>query len=277
MVASRKSVQNESEPWRFAEQDLALLADLAQRIGPDDADLDGWFAKYFHQHQQRLAADLWILRQHVQPRSRVLEYGAIPLLMTGALAALDYDVSAVDIRPERFAAAITDLQLDVTRCDVETEPVPFANDTFDAVLFNELFEHLRIDPIFTLCEVRRVLKPGGVLLLSTPNLRSFRGIRNLLMRNQGHAAAAGVYEQYEKLETLGHMGHVREYTTREVGEFLGHIGFRLDTLVYRGGYGKGLVGMAERLAPSLRPFFTAVARKIDRQDPAASGSSARVE
>ena len=104
-------------------------------------------------------------------------------------------------------------------------------------------------------------KPGGILLLSTPNLRSFRGVRNLLVHNQGHAAAAGVYEQYEKLRTIGHMGHVREYTTREVSDFVTRIGFRVDTIIFRGGHGKGVVGVAERLVPSLRPFFTLVASK----------------
>ena len=221
--------------------------------------------------------DLEIIRRHVEPGARLLEYGAVPLLLTGALATLDYDVRAVDIQPARFAGAIAELGLDVARCDVEVEAVPFSQGEFDAVLFNELFEHLRIDPIFTLREVLRVLRSGGVLLLSTPNLRSFRGLRNLVLRNQGHAVSPGVYEQYEKLETLGHMGHVREYTTREVGDFLGRLGFRVETLIYRGGHGRGVVGLAERLVPSLRPFFTVVARKVDPPVPAdrdASGSVA---
>jgi SAM-dependent methyltransferase len=144
---------------------------------------------------------------------------------------------------------------------VETEAVPFDSRSFDIVLFNEIFEHLRIDPIFTMREVQRVLVPGGRLLLSTPNLRSFRGLRNLVVRNQGHAASGGVYDQYEKRETLGHMGHVREYTTREVAEFLARVGFLVERMVFRGGHGRGVVGLAERLAPSLRPFFTVVARK----------------
>ena len=62
------------------------------------------------------------------------------------------------------------------------------------------------------------------------------------------------------------MGHVREYTTKEVSDFLSRVGFRVDEIVYRGGHGKGLVGMAERLAPSMRPFFALVASK-----PAGSG------
>jgi SAM-dependent methyltransferase len=167
----------------------------------------------------------------------------------------------VDVKPERFGKTIAALGLDVTKCDVETEAVPFPAASFDAVLFNELFEHLRVNPIFTLGEVHRVLKPGGKLLLSTPNLRSFRGIRNLVVRNQGHAVSAGVYRQYEKLATLGHMGHVREYTTREVTEFLTRLGFGVDKVIYRGGHGRGVVGLAERLAPSMRPFFALVASK----------------
>ena len=262
MSSFRSSVKRESERWRHVEKDQALLADLAHRIEPDSAPLQGWFTDYFQQHQQRLAADIAIVRKHIEPQSQVLEYGAIPLLMTGALAALDYNVRAVDIQPERFATSIADLGLDVTRCDVESEPLPFSEGEFDAVLFNELFEHLRIDPIFTLQETLRILRPDGVLLLSTPNLRSYRGLRNLLLRNQGHAVSAGVYEQYEKLETLGHMGHVREYTTREVQDFLKRVGFRVETLIYRGGHGKGVVGLAEKWVPSMRPFFTVVARKI---------------
>ena len=252
-----------AEPWRFSERSFTILDEVAARIEPEDPALEEWFRSYYREHRTRLAADLHLVERHVDPGARVLEYGAIPLLMTAALAALGHRVSAVDVEPDRFAKAIANLELDVTRCDVETEAVPFDAETFDVVLFNELFEHLRINPIFTLGEARRVLKRGGRLLLSTPNLRSFRGIRNLLLGNEGHAVSAGVYRQYEKLETLGHMGHVREYTTREVSDFLTRVGFRVDEIVYRGGHGRGVVGVAERLLPSLRPFFTLIGAKRD--------------
>jgi SAM-dependent methyltransferase len=253
----------EAEASRLPERHLALIDQIAEGIEPDESSLAEWYSEYYSHHRTRLAADLHLVDQNVAKGARVLEYGAIPLLMTAALAALDFQVNALDLAPERFAGAIGNLGLDVTRCDVETEKVPFAEGIFDVVLFNELFEHLRINPVFTMREVHRVLKPGGLLLLSTPNLRSFRGIRNLVLRNQGHAVSAGVYRQYEKLETLGHMGHVREYTTREVSDFLTRIGFRVEKTIYRGGYGRGVVGLAERLAPSMRPFFTILAARVE--------------
>jgi hypothetical protein len=98
-------------------------------------------------------------------------------------------------------------------------------------------------------------------------------MRNLLLHNQGHAASAGVYRQYEKLESLGHMGHVREYTTREVADFLARTGFRVDKVIFRGGHGRGVVGLAERLVPAGRPFFTLVATR-DAPPPAPDRSAA---
>jgi SAM-dependent methyltransferase len=270
-----RTVPTEAEPWRFPERSFALLDRMTARIQPEDPAHGPWFRQYCQEHRTRFAADLRIIETHVAPRARVLEYGAIPLVMTAALAALEYDVTAVDLEPERFSGAIRDLGLHVVRCDVETEAVPFAPARFDVILFNELFEHLRINPVFTLTEAFRVLRPGGSLLLSTPNLRSFRGIRNLLFHDQGHAVSAGVYQQYEKLETIGHMGHVREYTTREVADFLTRVGFRVEKIVFRGGHGRGVAGIAERLAPALRPFFTLIASRHSAAiaGPAAAGGA----
>lgn len=263
MPRAPRSISKQAEPKRPAARHLDLIDRLGAEIHPDDPKLEEWFSRYLRQHRRRLALDLDMITREANTEACVLEYGAIPLLLTGALAALGYRIGAVDLDPDRFAATIAALGLDVRRCDVEAEALPFEAATFDVVLFNELLEHLRMNPIFTLGEVHRALKPGGVLLLSTPNLRSFRGIRNLLVRNQGHAVSAGIFEQYEKLETLGHMGHVREYTTREVSDLLTRIGFRVDKIVFRGGHGRGVVGLAERLAPSWRPFFTLRAVKSD--------------
>lgn len=255
----RRSAEPRRLPGRYVEA-IDRVAEEIRRTAPE-ADLRDWLEGYWQTHRGRLATDLWMVDTHLAHDATVLECGAVPLLLTGALQATGVTLHAVDVAPQRFAGAVERLGVDVQTCDIERRPLPFDDGTFDGVLFNELFEHLRIDPIFTLRQVLRVLKPGGQLLLSTPNLRSFRGLRNLILHDQGHAVSADIYAQYEKLETLGHMGHVREYTTRDVADFLRRIGFEVEMAVYRGGHGRGIVGLAERLAPSLRPFVTLVARR----------------
>jgi SAM-dependent methyltransferase len=242
-------------------ESIALVREAASSIGADDPSLAAWSASYARSHLARIAFDLAIVRQYGAKESAILEYGAVPLFLTQALHRAGHRVVGLDVRPERFATAIRALGLDVRKCDVERESVPFPDASFDVVVFNELLEHLRIDPIFTLREVCRVLAPGGTLLLSTPNLRSLRGIVNFLFRNQCHSCSGGIYSQYEKLATLGHAGHVREYTTREVREFLGRVGFTVEKMIFRGRNSGLAPGLVTRLAPGLRPYVTYVARK----------------
>lgn len=251
----------QSLPIKPSETSLRVIDEARSRIRSDNPELESWTANYLEEHRNRLGTELDLVRQRTEPGDRILDVGAAPLVTTAALQASGYRVCAIDLDPERFRGVIDDLGLDVRRCDIETEALPLADASVDVVAFNELFEHLRIDPIFSLEEVLRVLRPGGQLLLSTPNLRSFRGVRNLVIRDQGHAVSGGVYRQYEKLRRLGHMGHVREYTVTETCDFLRRVGFEIEAIVYRGGHGKGPVGMAERLMPSLRPFFSVVARR----------------
>ena len=50
--------------------------------------------------------------------------------------------------------------------------LPFPSQYFDAVVMREVIEHIRV-PGESLSEVKRVLKPGGYFIMTTPNYGSF--------------------------------------------------------------------------------------------------------
>jgi len=52
--------------------------------------------------------------------------------------------------------------------DLSSSSLPFSDETFDLVICKDVFEHL-VCPEFTLREIRRVLKKGGLFLLHVPN------------------------------------------------------------------------------------------------------------
>lgn len=74
-------------------------------------------------------------------------------------------VEAFDIEVERVAEA----QQDTPHALVAvTEQLPYADNTFDTILSNEVLEHVANDRE-TLAEMVRVLKPGGRAVIFTPN------------------------------------------------------------------------------------------------------------
>ena len=63
--------------------------------------------------------------------------------------------------------------LQVDAVDLNTEPLPYANASFDLVTWTEVIEHLEHYRA-ALREVSRVLRPGGVFVVSTPNVLNLR-------------------------------------------------------------------------------------------------------
>lgn len=76
---------------------------------------------------------------------------------------------ACDYRPDLLA--LEDLHVDVA--DLDADPLPYPDASFDLVTCTEVIEHLR-DFRGALREMHRVLRPGGALVLSTPNVLNLR-------------------------------------------------------------------------------------------------------
>jgi 2-polyprenyl-3-methyl-5-hydroxy-6-metoxy-1,4-benzoquinol methylase len=167
------------------------------------------------------------LQPHL-PQGRVLDIGVYPGLFTGTLRRLGVDIDGVDLRPDQLPAEIA-REVKMLGANVETDPLPCGPDSYDAVLLLAVIEHLRLNPLAVLREIRRVLKPRGRLLLQTPNL-AYWGCRLSVLR--GRSFDESPYSAYRNLETQGFTGHVRVYTMRELREIVEKSGFGVEREVF---------------------------------------------
>ena len=119
--------------------------------------------------------------------------------------------------------------LTVVRGGVAEPGLPVADGVADVVIMSELIEHL-VDPDGAVAEVRRVLRPGGSLLLSTPNLAAWYN-RGLL--------AVGIQPIFSEVSLRGVFGrpgrvvagHLRLFTRRALVEFLTARGFGCERVL----------------------------------------------
>ena len=121
----------------------------------------------------------------------------------------------------------------VDHFDAEKHRFPYDHESFSTVLCCELIEHLFEDPMFMMSEINRILKPGGHLVLTTPNIASMRALSAIL--NGYHP---GFFASYIKPggEHNDHPRHNREYTPDDVHHLLEAAGFevvRLETGEFR--------------------------------------------
>jgi SAM-dependent methyltransferase len=82
------------------------------------------------------------------------------------------EVVGLDVDRTALAKAEA-LGIQPVQANVE-EPLPFEDASFDAVVAGELFEHLQF-PDALVAEIRRVLRPGGVIVGSVPNAYRLQG------------------------------------------------------------------------------------------------------
>jgi SAM-dependent methyltransferase len=100
--------------------------------------------------------------------------------------------------------------------NVERDTFPFADDEFDVVLFCEVIEHLLLDPLAALREINRVLKPGGRLIVTTPNVSRLQNVVAM-------TAGLNIYDPYSGYGAYGR--HNREYNRHELTRLLEFAGF----------------------------------------------------
>lgn len=181
---------------------------------------------YYHNtHKRRMARTLDVLLQEPL-EGKILELGTskvIPLSLKTLVPQLEVHVTDFDL--EQPETGVMDMSLGsesgsfpVYRVDLETQFLPVEDESFDFVLCCEVIEHMEVDPMFMMSEINRVLKPNGVLILTTPNITSSRAIWKILRGMEPH-----FYMQYRHKPSL--YRHNYEYSMLSMVSVLKAAGF----------------------------------------------------
>ncbi len=124
-----------------------------------------------HVRPVRRARILHLLESH--PCGRVLDAPAGSLWLARALASRGFAVDAIDLFPHEDHGAAIPGVIRSLRADLDEGLAQFADRSFDYVVSVEGLEHLE-RPALAVREFGRVLKPYGLLLVTTPNVVSLR-------------------------------------------------------------------------------------------------------
>ncbi len=162
---------------------------------------------------------------------RLLELGASPYFISLLLQKFrPYEIDYVnyfgDAYPDQAVQTLVDetgheMPIPFANVNVEVDPLPYPSEQYDAVLLCEVLEHFTDDPQRVLTEIKRVLKPDGTLILSTPNVVRLENVARSL-------AGINFYDPYSGYGAHGR--HNREYTVQELRDLLAHVGFTVDEI-----------------------------------------------
>ena len=189
--------------------------------------------EYYRVHRTRYAQTLALVPP-ARPGERLLELGAAFHHMTPYLAErLGYKVHCHDLLAEgdapRHVIESEDrtrrIEVPVASFDLERDRFPYPDAHFAAVVCCEILEHLNVDPMGMLLEIRRVLKDDGVLILTTPNVSCTESLLALIEGRSPYV--------YGKFERSGRPAdrHNREWTPGEVSRLLACAGFATEKLI----------------------------------------------
>ena len=215
----------------------------------DDAERRAEWRHYLAYHSRRYAALMRIVAE-LAPQ-RVLNVG--PMFETRLLRETGAVVDTLGFPHPLFPPGEGERHIEV---DLNELP-PDGDASYDAIVMAEVIEHLHTSPVTVLAALAGWLRPGGAMVLQTPNAVALhKRLRMLAGRNP--------------LEPIrvdrSNPGHFHEYTIGELRDAARQAGLELGELRTENYFGAGRGARAYALAgralpPSLRHGITLLLRR----------------
>ncbi len=153
------------------------------------------------------------------PNAKVLEIGC-GFGITGALALSEKrcgEYVGIEIS-DKAAAEAEKLLSRVIKGNVETLDLPFPDAHFDAAILSEVLEHL-VDPWKVVSRISPLIRKGGLIMASSPNISHYRVI-SMLLHGKWNLANSGVMDRT----------HLRWFTPESFKQMFEVAGFQIISL-----------------------------------------------
>ena len=227
----------------------------------------GTDARYLQAHFKRFKRTFEFASEGLPDASSVLDIGCHWLHQAYFFAGNGHRVTAADapntLRLSNVKAAAAELNISLlsyTRLDQAQGLVDLPSDHFDLIVFAEIIEHLAFNPLILWKEIYRVMKPGGRIIISTPNSVFYRSVIGRL-QNLGRFGEYGIsVDDILHNGTYGH--HWKEFSVTELNRYFHMLSedFEIGNVIVESFNQPAFAGRAEaselsRIASEAMPFF----------------------
>jgi SAM-dependent methyltransferase len=180
----------------------------------------GYYRRYRRRYRRTLEH---IARLPLAHPARILEVGG------GQIALLCHemfqDECALADVSDRYADAVTRFGLEFVTCDLLHDDLD-AREPYDLIVLCEVVEHLPIPPHIVLEKLRARIRPGGYLLVTTPNLYRLRNVVRLAM-------GLPVLSHFFYPDRGSSIGHLLEYSADHLRWQIERAGFVVESICFR--------------------------------------------
>jgi ubiquinone/menaquinone biosynthesis C-methylase UbiE len=144
-----------------------------ERVPTVEEEFDIWGEYHQHRHEMRYDLVAAEVRNHLPQGGSVLDIGCGSALVADRLLDVDAHYVGIDFGGHHVLYAAKKLadangRLRASIGQGQAEALPFPSQSFDVVVMSEVIEHL-LRPELAVWEVARVLRPGGVFIMTTNN------------------------------------------------------------------------------------------------------------
>lgn len=189
--------------------------------------------EYFEIHEVRYRFILRKIQElHLPQGAKILDIGVYPPHLFKALENLGYAIFGISSQHEKVKLK------NVSILNIEQEKLPYKSAEFDLVLMTEVIEHLTVDPNIYLSEIKRVLKPKGYLLITTPNAVHLKNRMKVLFGKSSSFPVEQLAETRPHDDSI-YFRHNREFTMAELERIVQSARMKVKDAEYFSAYSPG--------------------------------------